>query len=188
MKHTLTIFCVAALAVMFFSSCQKNGPASGDASQASVMSQSDSNKAGTKRFYEDVMNNHKLASIDELCAANFVDHNPDPGHSGQGIDDLKKTMAEMGASFPDMHVTVNNMVAEGDMVAANITMTGTWKGDMMGMKANGKSFKADACDFLRIKDGKAVERWGVFDVMSMMRQLGMAPAPPSGAPAADKKM
>src|ERR1700722_17228230 len=98
MKHTLTILCCAALAVMFFSSCQKNGAASGDANQAAGMSTQDSNKAGAKRFYEDVMNNHKLASVDELCAANFVDHNPDPGHSGQGIDDLKKSMTEWGTS------------------------------------------------------------------------------------------
>src|SRR5438045_4101269 len=85
MKRTLTLFAVAAFAMAMMSSCsKKNDQANG------AMSLQDSNKAGTKGFYEDVMNAHKMDAIDKYCSADFVDHNPDPGHSGKGIADMKK--------------------------------------------------------------------------------------------------
>ena len=181
MKKTLTLLCSVAMATLLISSCAKNGAnGSADSTQASANAANnmDANKAAVRAFYDEVINAHKPDAVDKFCVANFVDHNPDMGHSGQGIDDAKKSFADWFASMPDAHVTVDNMIAEGDLVVSMVTMTGTMKGDMGGMKATNKSAKVGGVDIVRIKDGKAVERWGYFDQMAMMKQLGMMPPPP----------
>jgi predicted ester cyclase len=69
------------------------------------------------------------------------------------------------------------MVAEGDKVMAHVTMTGTNSGPMMGMPATNKQVSVDGIDLIMIKDGKATERWGYFDTMKFMAQMGMMPPP-----------
>ena len=133
----------------------------------------DENKALTKRFYDEVMNGHDLSKIKSFCATDFKDHNPSPGHSGKGIDDLIAMFNEILNAFPDLHVSTDIMVAEGDMVVAYITMTGTNTGSFANMPATNKSIKINGVDIVLIKDGKATERWGVFDDMAMMTQLGV---------------
>ncbi len=137
------------------------------------MNKTDENKALTKRFYEEVMNARNLAKIKSFCAADFIDHNPSPGHSGKGIDDLTAMFNDLLTAFPDHHVTTDIMIAEGDMVVVYLTVTGTNSGPFANMPATNKSIKINGIDIIRIKDGKAVERWGVFDDMAMMTQLGM---------------
>ena len=137
------------------------------------MNKTDENKALTKRFYDEVMNAHNLAKIKSFCTPDITDHNPSPGHSGKGLDDLTAMLNEMLTAFPDHHVTTDIMIAEGDMVVAYVTVTGTNTKPFANMPATNKSIKINGVDIVRIKDGKAVERWGVFDNMAMMTQLGM---------------
>ncbi len=177
----------AAFGLMMFSACAKNGNQAANGAVDSAKMTADANKEKMKSFYENIINAHKVDQLDQYCTAAFVDHNPDPGHDGNGLENNKKNFTEWFASMPDAHVTVDNIVADGDMVWAMVTMTGTMKGDMGGMKATGKSAKVGGVDIVRIKDGKAVERWGYFDNMAMMMQLGLMPPPP-GAPAPAKKM
>jgi steroid delta-isomerase-like uncharacterized protein len=141
----------------------------------------EANKAKTQRFYDEVINAHNVAAIDSFCSADFVDHNPDQGHTGKGIEELRSTFKEFFASFPDVHMTTNFMIAQGDTVMAYITMTGTNSGAMGNMPATNKQVSIDGIDVIAIKDGKAVERWGMFDNMKMMGELGMMP-PPGAAP------
>jgi len=194
MKRTLMFFGCAAMATLMLSSCAKSGnqAANGaDSTQMMAANNAEANKAKTRQFYDEVMNQHKMETVDALCAADFTDHNPEPGHSGKGTADLKQVFAGWNAAFPDMHVAVDNMVAEGDMVATAFTVTGTWKGEMMGMKPTGKSFKVNGTDFVKIKDGKATDRWGAFDTYGMLMQIGVIPAPgANNAPAksGDHKM
>lgn len=138
------------------------------------MKKTDENKALTKQFYDEVMNAHNPAKIESFCSADFIDHNPSPGHTGKGLDDLVSMLNEMITALPDFHVTADLMVAEEDMVVAYLTVTGTNSGPFGNMPASNKSVKINGVDIVLIKDGKAVERWGVFDDMSMMTQLGMA--------------
>ena len=161
-------------------SCNKNngGTASGgnDTMQATA-NNTEANKALAKRFYEEVFNQRKLDAVDQLCAANFVDHDPDPGQE-PGAAGVKKSLGSWMGGFPDLHVTPLQILAEGDLVATVAKMSGTMKNDMMGMKATNKSFSSTVVDVIRFKDGKAVERWGAFDAMGMMMQLGLATSPP----------
>jgi predicted ester cyclase len=87
----------------------------------------------------------------------------------------------MRAAFPDLKNTVDLQVAEGDLVAGKITYTGTMKGDLFGMKATGKQATWTESHFVRVKNGKVTEHWGDIDQLSMLRQLGLAPAPPATA-------
>ncbi len=81
----------------------------------------------------------------------------------------------MRTAFPDLKFEVDFMLSDGDMVAVYLTMSGTQKGEFMGMPASGKEFNSKTVDILRIVDGKAVEHWGVMDGMTMMHQLGVTP-------------
>ena len=140
-------------------------------------------KERVAQFYEQVVNAHNVDMIDSFCTADFVDHNPDMNHSGKGIDDLKATFKEFFAAFPDIKMTPDFMVAEGDKVTVHLTMTGTNSGAMgPNMPATGKSFNVEAIDIIQVKGDKASDRWGFGDSMKMMTQLGMMPPPPD-APA-----
>jgi steroid delta-isomerase-like uncharacterized protein len=197
MKYSLRLFTSAALVAMMFSACAKKSDqasvganAGTDSTSMTAPNNTEANKTKMAAFYNDVINSHNVDAMAKYTSVNFVDHNPDPGQSGEGLENNKKGMAAWFTSMPDAHVTVDRMVADGDMVVALIHMSGTMKGDMGGMKATNKSCNVPGVDIVRIQDGKAVERWGYFDQMAMMTQLGMMPMPatPNGKPNGNKKM
>ena len=146
------------------------------------------NKARVQQFYDEVINAHQVAMIDSFCTTDITDHNPNQGHSGKGIEDLKAQFTEMMSGMPDIHMTTNFMVAEGDTVVVYLTMSGTNSGAMGNMPATNKAFKIDGIDIVVLNGDKATNRWGIFDNMAMMAQLGMmGGAPPADAPMTDKK-
>lgn len=145
----------------------------------------DQNKALTQKFYDEVANKGNMAAADQLLAEDFVDHEPFPG-IGPGRDGCKQFFSMMRSAFPDLKFEIKQMIAEGDRVAVFVSMTGTHKGDFMGMPPSGRAFKTDAIDIIRIADGKAVEHWGVTDGMTMMQQLGAMPGMPEHNPPGKK--
>ncbi len=175
MKNLLSIPVIAIIAF----SCNTMNNSAGMNAEAS--------KAKVQSFYDAVINGHNTAMIDSFCAADFIDHNPDQGHSGKGIDDLKAGFKDFFAGFPDIHVKTNFMIAEGDTVMAHVTLTGTNSGAMGGMPATNKQVSIDGIDVIVIKDGKAAERWGFFDTEKMMQELGMMPQPATQDSPAKKK-
>jgi len=178
MKKLIYIFVIAA----FAASC--NMPDKTAEMKATAM------KERVQKFYDEVINAHNVAMIDSFCSPDFLDHNPDPGHSGKGIEDMKAGFSEFFAAFPDVSFKTNFMMADGDKVMAHVTMTGTNSGAMGEMPATNKQVSIDGMDVVAIKDGKAYERWGFFDNMKMMTQLGMMPEPgaPPAPPAEPMKM
>ena len=136
---------------------------------------SDQHKALMRRFYDEVMNGGNMGAVDELCAADLVDHEEFPGLA-PGREGLKQFVTMMHTAFPDVKMEVHDMVAEGDKVVARLTMSGTQQGEFAGMPASGKSMSISVIDIVRFADGKAVEHWGVTDAAAMMEQLGHAPA------------
>lgn len=138
------------------------------------MKKSDENKTLAQRFYNEIMNSHNLADVKSFVTNDFIDHNPSPGHTGKGLDDLTAQLNEMLTAIPDFRMTVDLIVAEEDTVVSYLTMTGTNTGPFGNMPASNKPVKFNGIDIVRIKDGKAAERWGVFDNLSFMSQMGMA--------------
>ncbi len=136
---------------------------------------SEANKALFRRFIEEVVNQKKIAVIDELMDANYVEHNPAPGQE-PGTESMKQMMGMFFAAFPDMQSHIDFMVAEGDIVAGRMTTTGTHTGDFMGIAATGKKITMTETHIVRIANGKAVDHWGNGDELGMMQQLGVIPS------------
>ncbi len=133
------------------------------------------NKALTRRFYTEVVNQGNLDLIDELVADDFVEHDQVPGLPAGGPAAVKAAFEMFLAGFPDLQIAADDMIAEGDKVVVRGTMSGTHKGEFMGMPATGKSFKVQVIDVVAFRDGKATDHWGLTDQVAMMEQLGLAP-------------
>jgi steroid delta-isomerase-like uncharacterized protein len=134
----------------------------------------DENRKLTSRFYEEVVNQRNFDLIDQLVADDFVEHETMPGMP-TGKEAPRAFMEMFVAAFPDMQMTPDVIVAEGDLVATKGTVKGTHSGEFMGIPATGKSFEVQFMDFVRIRDGQAIEHWGVTDTAAMMEQLGLTP-------------
>lgn len=139
---------------------------------------SEQNKAVVRRFYEEVFNNHNVNAIDELCDAGFVDHSAMPGQA-PGRQGLKESFGVYMTAFPDMHVNIEEMIAEQDLVATRFSGDATHRGEMFGAPPTGRKLKFNGIDFIRVKNGKAVEAWHQGDDAIAMMQLGIKPPMPA---------
>ncbi len=135
------------------------------------------NKAILRRVYEELHGKGNWAAVDELVGANFVDHNPPAPDFPSGPEGIKQTLGMFRSALPDMHVTIHDQIAEGDKVVSRITMSGTHRGELMGIAPTGKRIALGDIDIIRFADGKIVERWGEADMLGMMQQLGVVPPP-----------
>jgi steroid delta-isomerase-like uncharacterized protein len=136
---------------------------------------SEANKAATRRFFER-LSAGDLAVIDEVIADNFVDYEEMPGITPDKAG-VRQFFSHARSAFPDFNVDVEDIVAEGDRVVARLTMTGTQRGEFMGIPATSRKVSLPVIDILRFANGKVVEHWGIMDSGLMMQQLGIAPAP-----------
>jgi steroid delta-isomerase-like uncharacterized protein len=135
------------------------------------------NKAAVRRFYEEVINARNAATIDELLAADSVDHT----FGGQGVEASKQFFTMLFQAFPDLRVEVHDVVAEGDLVAARVTYSGTHQGEFMGIPATGRQAQTAGVDFFRMQDGRQAEHWGGPDMASLLQQLGVISPPNASA-------
>jgi steroid delta-isomerase-like uncharacterized protein len=127
------------------------------------------------RWFGEVMSNGKIEVIDELCAPDYVEHDPFPGTSAD-LAGLKDGVTQIRAAFPDIEATADDMVVEGDQLAVRSTMRATYEGDFMGMPATGKKVEFSNYDFVRFENDRVVEHWGVIDSAALMEQIGAVPA------------
>lgn len=137
---------------------------------------SEQNKALVRRIY-DMINSGDLSGADDVIAADAVDHQVPPGVSNRGSAGLRAFVEMFRGAFPDLRITVDDMIAEGDKIVARSTTTGTHKGEFMGIPPTGKQFSIQGIDIVRFAGGKAVEHWGVTDNLDLLQQLGVAPGP-----------
>jgi predicted ester cyclase len=145
------------------------------------MTQTQEIKRAAAHFYEKVneaMRTGNIALLDEVLARNAVDHNPGPGQA-PGREGIKQAFGEFRDAFPDMRMTVEDMVAEGDKVACRIVTRMTHRGDFQGIKATGQQVTLAVIDILRFVNGKLAERWGEFDSLRLLQQLGAVTWPKS---------
>jgi steroid delta-isomerase-like uncharacterized protein len=142
------------------------------------MSDTDRNKGNLQRLYDEVMNAHDVSLADELITPERPDHDATfPPEFTRDREGFKNLFRMFFGAFPNLRFTSQFIVAEGDKVFAFSTVSGTHQGEFMGMPATGKSFTANNADLCRFtEDGRICEHWGVFDVASMMRQLGVGAA------------
>jgi predicted ester cyclase len=137
-------------------------------------------KRAAERFYatlDEAMRTGDVALLDEVLAPGVIDHDPGPGQS-PGREGIEKAFGELRAAFPDVRSTAEDMLAEGDRVACRVTVRMTHRGDFLGVAATGKEVVMTGIDILRFAGGKLTDRWGRFDDLGLLLQLGAVIAPP----------
>ena len=139
------------------------------------MSSTEENKAQFRRMYEEGFNQGILDVTDELIAPECINHEAPPGANNRGPESLRMVITMLRAAFPDLRFAIEELIAEGDIVAGRLTMNGTHQGALMGMPPTGRAVRQNHMHFARLLDGKAIEHWGVRDDVGMMRQLGTFP-------------
>ena len=140
------------------------------------------NKVIAQRAYEafnQAFRTGNLTLLDAVIDANIVDNNPAPGQE-PGLEGVKKAFSSFAAAFPNPHFTIDDMIAEGDKVASRLTLRGTHRGDFQGIPPTGMQVVQTGIDILRVAGGKVVERWGEFDNLGLLQQLGVVPPPGQG--------
>ena len=134
------------------------------------------NKTLARRFNEDVWGRGDQAALEELLDPDFVDHDALPGQP-PGREGHKQILAAFRSAFPDLNVTTEDIVAEGDKVVSRWTARGTHQGELLGIAPTGNGVTIKGIDVLRVAEGRIVERWAQFNDLEMMQQLGVVPPP-----------
>jgi steroid delta-isomerase-like uncharacterized protein len=139
--------------------------------------QETSNKATVRRLL-DAMNtgDAELISqtIDEVFEPDVKQHAPFEATGTQALKEM--VVARLHRAFPDLHITAEELIAEGDKVVERDTVTGTHQGEYMGLPPTGKSVSYNEIFIMRFVNGRIAEIWGIVDIFSQMKQLGMIQA------------
>ena len=133
------------------------------------------NKGVIMTFIEEVINQGRLERADDLVVEDFVELDPLPGQA-QGREGLKEVIGQIRSAFPDIHWTVDEMVAEGDKVFSRFTWSGTHEGAFLGVPATGRRITVKGMVIDRLVSGKMADSRILMDTLGMMQQLGAAPA------------
>ena len=134
---------------------------------------SEKNKAIVRRVLEEGYNEGNLAVIGELMADDYVGHRPEGDANGSEF--IKDRMMEDRTACPDLHFTIEDQIAEGDKVSTLWTLSATNTGPSKFGPATGKKFTVSGISNSRISGDKIVEGWVMFDWLTVLKQLGMAP-------------
>ena len=137
------------------------------------------NKAIARRTIEELWNKGNMAIADELLAANFVNHDPCGTPETVNLEAYKQDIIDFRTDFPDFHVTIEEMIAEGDKVVIRWTCTGTHKGKSgaFDIAPTGKSVTIEGVTIDHIASGKILEEWFFRELI--VTKLGYKIVPPS---------
>ena len=130
------------------------------------------NKALARRAFEETINQRNWAVFDELHVPDYVCHYA--SRTIQGREPFKQFLSMLLTAFPDVHVTIEDLIGEGDRVVIRYTYRGTHKGDLMGIPPTGKQVAVTGIEIMRVANGKILEEWIISD---LMQQIGVVPAP-----------
>ena len=131
------------------------------------------NKALARRVLEEMFNKGNLDAADELLAADYVDHDPAMPEDIHGPEGFKEYVGAYRTAFSDLHLEIEDQIAEGDKVVTRWTGTGTHDGELAGIPPTCNHVTLPGMEIVRISDGKLVEGWEGYDSMTLMRQLGV---------------
>ena len=133
------------------------------------------NKALASEYFE-AFGRNDFPALQRVVHPDVVYHTAPPGLS-PGIEGYRELMAMYKSAFPDLEVTIDDVVAEGDKVAARFSSTGTHQGELMGIAPTGKEATVTGITISRLRNGKVVEEWTNWDTLGMLVQLGAVPEP-----------
>jgi steroid delta-isomerase-like uncharacterized protein len=146
-------------------------------SQKGEFQMSEHNKAIVRRLFAELWNTGNLSMADQIFAPTYEHHDPSTPDFGRGPDSEKKRASLYRNAFPDMHLTIEDVIAEGETVMTRWSCQGTHKGDLNGIAPTGKRFTITGVTVARVSGGKIVEGFVNWDALGLMQQLGVVPAP-----------
>lgn len=135
------------------------------------MVHSDENKQLYMRLADEVLNRKDLSVVDELIDVNFVEHVAGAARL-VGVEGFKAARRRRNAAFPDWHIDIEDLIAEGDKVVVRATGHGTHRGEFMGISPTGKRVSVRWIAIYRVEYGKLVEHWQNIDDLGLLKQLG----------------
>jgi steroid delta-isomerase-like uncharacterized protein len=133
------------------------------------------NKAIYRRFIQEVFNEGRLDRLDDLLSPSYVFHDAPPG-TPEGPEAIRQVVTMFRNAFPDLTITFEDQIAEGDKVCSRTTTRGTHQGTIFGTPPTGKTITMTGLTLVTIADGRVKESWVKNDVMGLMNQLGAGPA------------
>jgi steroid delta-isomerase-like uncharacterized protein len=136
---------------------------------------SEVNKTIVRRLFEEVWNKGNLSVADELFAPNYEHHDASTPDVGRGPESEKKRATLYRTAFPDLRLTIEDIIAEGETVVARWSCRGTHKGDLSGIAPTGKQFTISGVSIARFTGSKMAEGWINWDAQGLMQQLGVVP-------------
>jgi steroid delta-isomerase-like uncharacterized protein len=134
------------------------------------------NKSIVRRWVEEGWNKGNPGVADQVYAPDYVQHEPAPAPV-TSRDALKQYVAEFLEAFPDLHFTIDDLVAEGDKVVWRFSSTGTHRGTFLGIPSTGKSGNITGMVMFRLENSLIVEGWVNIDTLGLLQQLGVIPMP-----------
>lgn len=132
-------------------------------------------KALLRRYVEGVLNKRNVDAVDKFFAANCVDHTAPPG-APPGVSGIKQLLTATLAASSDFHVTIEELIGEGDKIVSRFVGRATHTSEFLGVAPTGRELTIMQIGIDRVAGGKIVEHWGVADQMALMRQLGVVPS------------
>jgi steroid delta-isomerase-like uncharacterized protein len=135
------------------------------------------NKAIARFLTEEVFNKGNLDAVDEIISADFTHHDPNTREFSSGPTGYKKFIAGYRNAFPDLQISIQQQIAEGDLVVDRWIGTGTHQSELMGIAPTGKQVSITGMTIHRMAEGKIVETWNNFDSLTMFQQLGIFTIP-----------
>jgi len=121
-----------------------------------------------RRLYEDVINHDRLDEFDDL------NHGPFPW-GVHDRDDLRRFYVIRELGFPDIKVSIDDILAAGDAVAYRMTVSGTDTGEFLSIAPTGRVVRVTGFGWIRVRDGKIAEHWGLIDELGILDQIGVKP-------------
>jgi steroid delta-isomerase-like uncharacterized protein len=139
----------------------------------------EANKNIVRRYKVGILNSRDLDALEEVAANDYLDHAAFPGQT-PGLEGLKQRVATLWEALDPLW-TIDDIIAEGDMVVIRWHHTGTHKGTFLGVRATGRSFINRGIDIYRVREDKMAEHWNVVDAYGFLVQVGGIPEPKGGA-------
>ncbi|PYT72626.1 MAG: ester cyclase [Acidobacteria bacterium] len=136
---------------------------------------SEVNKTIVRRLFEEVWNKGNLSVADELFTPNCEHHDASSPDFGRGPESEKKRATLYRTAFPDLRLTIEDIIAEGETVIARWSCRGTHKGDLSGIAPTGKQVTISGVSIARFSGSKMAEGWINWDALGLMQQLGVVP-------------
>jgi steroid delta-isomerase-like uncharacterized protein len=140
------------------------------------MMTTETNKTLVRRWIEEGWNAHNTALIDTLYVPNVIQHDPSSPVPVTSSEALKQYVGGFLTAFPDMHFTIDDLLAEGDKVLWRFTSQATQTGPLMGIPPSGKHSTTTGMVLFRIADDRIAEVWVNFDTLGMLQAIGVIPA------------